>query len=92
MASEGFDWDPVKNVSNRRKHGFSFEEVTAAFDDPSMVGWLCSDPEDEEDRYVAVGKVGWNIISVVYTPRDGKLRLISARKANRNERREYGYR
>ncbi|MGH7961296.1 MAG: BrnT family toxin [Candidatus Binatia bacterium] len=85
-----FDWDPAKNVSNRRKHGISFNEATAVFDDPSKVGWICSDPGDDEERFMIVGRAGWNIVSVVYTPRGSMLRLISARKANRHERREYG--
>lgn len=89
MESEGFEWDPTKNASNERKHGISFEDALAVFDDYGMVGWLCSDSEDDEDRFMAVGRVGWKIVSVVYTPRDNKRRLISARKANRDERREY---
>ena len=90
MEPEGFEWDPAKNASNRRKHRIDFEDALAVFDDPGMVGWLCSDPEDDEERFMAVGRVGWDIVSVVYTPRGAKRRLISARKANRNERREYG--
>lgn len=83
-----FAWDPARNASNRRKHGVSFEEARAVFDDPGKVEWLCSDPEDDKDRSMMVGMVGWNILAVVYTPRGGATQLISVRKANRNERRE----
>jgi uncharacterized DUF497 family protein len=84
-----FDWDPAKNVSNKRKHDISLEESTAVFDDPGKVGWLCSDAGDDEERFMVVGRVGWRIITVVYTVRGDTYRLISARKASRNERRTY---
>jgi uncharacterized protein len=84
-----FDWDPAKNVSNFRKHGIRFEEATAVFDDPGWVEWICSDPGDDEERYMIVGRLGWKIVSVVYTERGNKLRLISAREANSDERGEY---
>jgi uncharacterized protein len=59
-----FDWDPAKNASNRRKHGISLEEAAAVFDDPGKVGWVCSDPGDDEERYMVVGRAipigrGW---------------------------------
>jgi uncharacterized DUF497 family protein len=84
-----FDWGENKNASNFRKHRLSFEDATAVFDDPQSVEWICSDPADDEERYMIVGRLGWNIVSVVYTERGNKLRLISAREANRDERREY---
>ena len=84
-----FDWDPAKNVSNFRKHGIRFEEAALVFHDPGWVEWICSDPGDDEERYMIVGRLGWKVVSVVYTERDNKLRLISAREANSDERREY---
>jgi uncharacterized DUF497 family protein len=84
-----FDWDPAKNAANVRKHGISFEEASAVFDDPVRTGWVCSDPDEAEERFMAIGRVGWRILSVVYTERGNLLRLISARKASRRERREY---
>lgn len=84
-----FDWDPAKDASNWRKHGISFEEATAVFDDPYWTEWICSDDDDDEERYMAVGLLGWKIVSVVYTERGDTLRWISAREANSHERREY---
>jgi uncharacterized DUF497 family protein len=84
-----FDWDPAKNALNRRKHRISFEEAIAAFNVLAKVGWVCSEPEDDEERFMVVGRVGWRLVSVVYTVRGNKTRLISARKASRNEQREY---
>ena len=84
-----FEWDPAKNASNFRKHRISFEEARAVFDDPDEVEWICSDPDDDEERYMMVGRIGWKIVSVVYTERGDRIRLISAREANHFERREY---
>ena len=84
-----FDWDPAKNASNRRKHDVDFEDAKSVFDDPAKVGWICSDPEDDEERFMIVGRLGWRLVSVVYTMRGNVLRLISARKASKDERREY---
>jgi uncharacterized DUF497 family protein len=84
-----FDWDPRKNASNTRKHDISFEEGSAVFDDPRRIEWISSDPADHEERYTTIGRVKTRILVVVYTERDGLIRLISARKASRNERREY---
>jgi uncharacterized protein len=85
-----FDWDPAKNASNSRKHGITFEEAQSVFEDPEKVGWLCSDPGDDEERFMVVGRLGWRIVSVVYAIRGNTLRLISARKASSYERRQYG--
>ena len=71
----GFDWDSAKNASNYRKHRVSLEDATAVFDDPGKVGWLCSDPGDVEERFMVVGRLGWNIVSVVYAERGHQLRL-----------------
>ena len=85
-----FDWDPAKNASNFRKHGISLEAATAVFRDPEKIRWVCSDPGDDEECFMVVGRLRWKIVSVVYAERGSKLRLISARKANRDEQREYG--
>jgi uncharacterized DUF497 family protein len=85
----GFDWDPAKNATNRRKHGIEFHEATAVFEDPNQVEWLCSDPEDDEERFMKVGRVGWRLLAVVYTERGDTTRLISARKASKRERQRY---
>lgn len=80
----GFEWDEEKNLANRRKHGISFEEASAIFDGPVL------SREDEhlgEMRERSYGLLGANVVvCVVHTDRNGSTRIISARKATRNER------
>lgn len=84
-----FEWDENKNALNYRKHRISFEDARRVFEDPFSVEWICSDPGDDEVRYKIVGRLGWSIVCVVYTERGEITRLISAREASRDERREY---
>jgi uncharacterized DUF497 family protein len=84
-----FEWDPTKAEANLRKHGISFARATFAFNDPSRIEYL--DPEDDhgEERWITVGFVHPYLLLVVFTMRNHKIRLISARKATRNEQRRY---
>ncbi len=87
--SIGFEWDAAKNALNLAKHGISFEEIQDIFAGPILVA-EDSRREYGEVRKLAIGSLaGRIVIVVVYTERAGKIRLISARKANRGERREY---
>ncbi len=87
-----FEWDERKNRANRRKHGVSFEEARSAFLDESAR--VISDPEhsEEEDRFVLLGVSASLRILVVchcYREDDSVIRIISARKADREEQRQY---
>ena len=88
----GFEWDAAKNALNLAKHGISLEDAQDIFAGPILVA---EDTRREygEVRKLAIGSLyGLVVIVVVYTERAGRIRLISARKANRSERREYhGY-
>jgi uncharacterized protein len=89
MRYGDFEWDDKKAFSNARKHGVSFEEATTAFlDDLSVVyGDLV-----HADRFVLVGmSVRRRVLVVVYAERAGPevVRIISARRANRQERGHY---
>ena len=78
-----FEWDEKKNKTNIKKHGISFEEACQIFTDPHLL--LIPDPCDSEERWNAIGFVE-TILFVVYTERnDDTLRIISARKANKEE-------
>lgn len=56
MESEGFDWDPAKNAANARKHDITFERAISVFHDPARIEWICSEDDDDEERYMVVGR------------------------------------
>jgi len=85
----GFAWDPVKAAANVRKHGVSFEEARWVFLDPLRVERLDPGGPYGEDRYQVIGMVGGRVFLVVYAERCDDTRLISARGAIAEERREY---
>ena len=82
------DWDPVKDRANRRKHGIGFDNAKAVFEDPDRIEDF-DDRDYGEERWGVIGRVGSQIVYVVYTERDGGLRLISARKAAPREEAKY---
>ena len=89
-----FEWDETKHVSNKRKHDVSFEEAKSAFADG--FGRLIADPDhsDAEERFVLMAmSAGLRVLIVFHCYRHGDtVRIISARKADRSERRQYeGY-
>lgn len=84
---DGFEWDPKKNAANIQKHGLSFEEAVSIFTGPVLTG---PDEDAEEDREKSFGLLGGLVvICVVHTDRNGKTRIISARKATSSERKYF---
>jgi uncharacterized protein len=79
-----FEWDEAKNQSNRRKHGFDFDTAGRIFNGP-VRQQVDARPWGEQ-RIVATGLVEGRFITVVYTLRGGRRRIISARPVRRNER------
>ena len=95
MSHLTFDWDPRKDAANRKKHDVSFYEAKTAFTDE--FGRLIADPyhSDDEDRFILLGEsIHSRLLVVCHCVRDGEtIRIISARKADRRERKTYeGYR
>jgi uncharacterized DUF497 family protein len=90
-----FDWDNNKNQSNIAKHGISFEEAIAIFDDPNILNYEDTRFNYGETRFVSIGQIIFVtqektvIIVVIHTQRNQTIRLISARKANERERKRY---
>jgi len=83
-----FEWDESKAIGNKTKHGISFADTFAAFEDPNAV--TVEDSREDEQRYVTIGMDAFGrILVVVYTWRDDNIRIISARKAVRYEVRQY---
>lgn len=86
-----FEWDENKNKQNKRKHGISFEEALSVFlDEKRIEKYDINNSTLEEDRIDIIGQMNNMIILfIVYTDRNDKIRLISARKAEANEETEY---
>lgn len=83
------EWDPAKARSNRKKHGVSFPEAEAVLFDPNALTREDERAENEE-RYVTLGMDALGrVLVVVYTYRGNAIRMISARRATRNEVRTY---
>ena len=84
-----FRYDPAKVAANFRKHGISFADAEGVFQDPLAV--TMEDPDAEgERRFIAVGSGNaTELLVVVYTMRGEEVRLISARRATRKERKTY---
>lgn len=93
MNTIDFEWDEKKNEKNKEKHKIGFEEALTVFYDENAV--LFDDPEhsEDEDRFLIIG-ITQNerlcIVSHCYRgEQDDKIRIISARKATKNETRFY---
>ena len=82
------EWDKNKAASNLIKHKIDFEDAKNIFLDPNRI-----EREDKRDydetRIQVIGIVNQVVLFVVYTKRNGKNRIISARRANKNEQRQY---
>lgn len=87
-----FEWDAEKAISNLNKHKVSFETAAHVFLDPNRIEAFDGRAAHGEDRWVTIGLVEPALLVVVYTIRgpDGEIiRLISARKADKDERAQY---
>jgi uncharacterized DUF497 family protein len=87
-----FEWDGSKAASNLKKHGFAFNEAVLIFEDPKRQEWDATRSLDLEDRLKVVGRFRGQLFTVVFTVRGTVCRIISARRANPKEERQYGYR
>jgi len=92
MSMPRFEWDDAKNRANKRKHGISFEEARTTFLDENAR--VISDPEhsDDEERFVLLGlSISMRVLVVChcYRQNDDVIRIISARKADRDEIKQY---
>jgi uncharacterized DUF497 family protein len=83
-----FEWDRRKAVANRKKHGVDFADAVAVLYDDLAV--TIEDDHPDEERHVTLGSDALGrVLVVVWAWRAERLRLISARKATRSERRQY---
>ena len=83
-----YEWDPVKAKSNFRKHGVDFADAATVFSDDYAL--TIPDDDPDEERFVTIGVDALErILIVVYTWRSRRIRIISARKADSYERKQY---
>lgn len=92
MENIRFEWDENKNLTNKVKHGIDFEEAKTVFYDDDAI--VFDDPEHsmEEERFLILGiskHENLCIVSHCYRGEDNIIRIISARKATRNETKTY---
>ena len=92
MDDIAFSWDEKKAAQNVKKHRVSFEEATSVFLDENAVEFFDPDHSGDEDRFLMLG-MSWRLRLVVvhYTVRGPgrRIRIISARRATKNEARAY---
>ena len=89
-----FDWDPEKRERNLRERGIDFIDAALVWDDPMRQERIDGRENYGEVRYQTIGRVSFGILFVVYTERlsingEEVVHIISVRKANKKERREY---
>ena len=84
-----FEWDDEKAAANLRKHGVSFEFAAKAFRDPLGIEWIDDREGYGEVRTILLAMADGSILVVVYTERDSRIRLISARRATKYEQDKY---
>ncbi len=92
MFCLNFEWDPNKAASNKRKHGVTFDEAESVFYDE--YARVIPDPDSSigEERFIIMGLSKYNNTLVVchcYRGSDEQIRIISARKAEKRERKQY---
>jgi uncharacterized protein len=93
MTEMRFAWDEAKAAENLRKHGVSFEEGSTVFADENARLKHDPDHSQEEDRFILLGfsaKLRLLIVCHAYRENDEVIRIISARRATPNERKQYG--
>ena len=85
-----FEWDDAKARINLAKHRVGFEEASTVFGDELSITIFDREHSMNEDRFVTMGQSArGNLLVVVHLDSDETIRIISARRANRTERRNY---
>ena len=82
------EWDDRKAAINKKKHGVSFELAAKVFLDEFLIDDYDENHSDDEDRIKVIGMVA-KVLAVIYTERQDRYRLISARLANNREVKKY---
>ena len=85
-----FEWDERKSAANLRKHGVAFSDAITVLSSDDRAITLFEETAGDEERYITIGTdaLGRTLV-VIYTVRGRYVRIISARRANKRERKEY---
>lgn len=87
-----FSWDELKAQTNIKKHGISFDEAKSSFYDQNAIVIYDPDHSQQEDRFILLGMSDYSRLLIVchcYRENDTIIRIISARKANKSEEKQY---
>jgi uncharacterized DUF497 family protein len=85
----GFEWDNRKATRNLIEHKVSFEQASVACRDPFAVEWIDERGDYGEERFVLLGIYESTVLYDAYAERGDNIRIISARRADRNEQNKY---
>lgn len=88
-----FEWDERKNRENKKNHKISFEEAQTVFLDENAVQYFDPDHSEDEDRFIMLGlscQLRALVVCHCYRKNDTTIRIISARRADKQEKKEYG--
>ena len=89
MREDDFEWDAEKAARNERDHGITFLQAAMAIRDPFAVEWIDDRRDYGEERINLLGMCEGTLLFVTYTERASKIRIISARRAEKNEQDHY---
>ena len=92
MSELRFEWDKQKEESNYEKHGITFAEARMVFYDEHAIQFFDPDHSEDEDRFILLGmsfKLRVLVVCHCYRESESVIRLISARKANKDEEKDY---
>lgn len=87
MANMEFDFDPAKSETNRDKHGIDFVEAQELWQDQDAMVFPVLHPV--ENRFILLARHREKLWATVFTPRENRIRIISVRRARKNEERHY---
>ena len=91
MTGLRFEWDEDKEQKNIKKHKIDFSKAALVFGDENRIIIFDENHSGSEDRYITIGSINGliTVLFVVYTERNESIRIISARKADKQEREVY---
>jgi uncharacterized DUF497 family protein len=92
MNEVGFGWDDKKEKANIKNHGISFDEASTTFYDENAIQFFDPDHSEDEDRFILLGisfKLKVLVVCHCFRKEETVVRIISARKADRGEEKDY---